>query len=148
MNNHDVLVERARQAAANSYSPYSGFRFGAALVAGDGSVFCGANVENAAYPVSNCAEATAVNTAAAAGVRKIQTVAVACIDAASIDDAYPCGRCRQVMNEFGVETVLVATGAGPHRVHAFSELLPYGYSGGILRGEEEARGGVDRVPGE
>ena len=89
MNNHDALVEKARQAAANSYSPYSGFRVGAALVAGDGSVFYGANVENAAYPVSNCAEATAVNTAAAAGVRKIQTVAVACIDAASIDGAYP-----------------------------------------------------------
>ena len=148
MNNHDALVKKARRAAANSYSPYSGFRVGAALVAGDGSVFCGANVENAAYSVSNCAEATAVNTAAAAGVRKIQTVAVACIDATTIDDAYPCGRCRQAMNEFGVETVLVATRVGPHRVHALSELLPYGFSGGILRGEKGAHRGVDRAPGE
>ncbi len=137
MNDHGTLVERARRAAVNSYSPYSRYRVGAALVSGDGAVFCGANVENASYPVSNCAEATAVNTAAASGVRKIDTVAVACIDAVSIEDAYPCGRCRQVMNEFGVETVLVAAGAGPYRTHALSELLPYGFSGDVLLGEEE-----------
>ncbi len=132
MNDHGALVERARRAAENSYSPYSRFRVGAALVAEDGSVFTGANVENAAYSVSNCAEATAVNTAAAAGVRRVHTVAVACIDAPSIDDSYPCGCCRQIMNEFGVETVLVAAGAGAFRVHAFSELLPYGFSGETL----------------
>ncbi|MYJ16174.1 MAG: cytidine deaminase [Acidimicrobiia bacterium] len=141
MTGHDSLVDRARRAARNSYSPYSGFRVGAALVTGDGSIVCGANVENAAYPVSNCAEATAVNTAAAAGARRIGTVAVACIDADSIADAYPCGRCRQVMNEFGVETVLVATGAGSYRVHILSELLPYGFSGDFLRGGGEAPAG-------
>ena len=148
MTDHDALVDKARRAARNSYSPYSRFRVGAALLTGDGSVFCGANVENAAYPVSNCAEATAVNTAAAAGVRRIRTVAVACIDADSIVNAYPCGRCRQVMNEFGVETVLVATGDGPYRVHGLSELLPYGFSGDFLRGEEEVAAGVDKTPGE
>lgn len=141
MKEHDALVERARRAARNSYSPYSRFRVGAALQTGDGSVFCGANVENASYPVSACAEANAVNTAAAAGARRIPIVAVACIDAESIADAYPCGRCRQVMNEFGVETVLVATGDGPHRVHGLSELLPYGFSGDSLRGGGEAAGG-------
>jgi len=126
------LVERARQAALNSYSPYSRFRVGAALRSADGVLYTGANVENAAYPVSNCAEVTAVNTAVAAGVRKIDTVAVACLDADSIDDSYPCGRCRQVMNEFGVERVLVAAGQGPHRAHSFPELLPYGFSGETL----------------
>ncbi len=141
MIDHDSLVDRARRAARNSYSPYSGFRVGAALLTGDGSVFCGANVENAAYPVSNCAEATAVNTAAAAGTRRIRTVAVACIDADSIANAYPCGGCRQVMNEFGVETVLVATGDGPYRVHGLSELLPYGFSGGFLPGGGGGSGG-------
>ncbi len=133
MVEHRDLVERARRAAENSYSPYSGFRVGAALVAGDGTIFSGANVENAAYPVSSCAEATAVNTAAAAGVREIGVVAVACVDAVSIDDSYPCGRCRQIMNEFGVKTVLVASGDGPHRVHAMSELLPHGFGGESLR---------------
>lgn len=148
MSDHDALVAKARRAAANSYSPYSRFRVGAALVTGDGSVFGGANVENAAYPVSNCAEATAIHTAAAEGARRIPTVAVACIDADSLADAYPCGRCRQVMNEFGVETVLVSTAEGPYRVHALSELLPYGFSGDSLRGEEERRAGVDGPPGE
>ncbi len=127
------LVDRARQAALHSYSPYSRFRVGAALLTGDSQVYSGANVENAAYPVSNCAEATAVNTAVAAGVRRIDTVAVVCLDADSIDDSYPCGRCRQVMNEFGVKRVLVAAGRGSHRAHALSELLPYGFSGESLR---------------
>lgn len=128
----EALVEEARRAGLKSYSPYSGFRVGAALVTAEGVLFTGTNVENAAYPVSNCAEATAVNTAVAAGVRKIDTAAVVCLDADSIDDAYPCGRCRQVMNEFGVQKVLVAAGDGPHREHALSELLPHGFSGETL----------------
>ena len=133
MTDDRSLVEQARRSALNSYSPYSRYRVGAALLTSDGQVFKGANIENASYPVSNCAEVTAVNTAAAAGVRKIDTVAVACLDADSIDESYPCGRCRQAMNEFGVEKVLVAAGSGPHREHALSELLPYGFSGESLR---------------
>lgn len=132
MNQHDILLERARQAGLNSYSPYSEFRVGAALLAGDGTVHTGANVENAAYPVSGCAEVTAINTAVSSGIRAIKIVAVVCLDADSIDDAYPCGGCRQVMNEFGVHTVLVAAGDGSHREHALSELLPYGFSGETL----------------
>lgn len=130
----DALVEEARRAGLKSYSPYSGFRVGAALLTGEGSLFTGTNVENAAYPVSTCAEVTAVNKAVATGERKIDTVAVVCLDADSVDDAYPCGGCRQVMNEFGVKRVLVAAGHGPHRVHALSDLLPYGFSGETLLG--------------
>ena len=126
------MVQQARHAARHSYSPYSGFRVGAALVTGDGDIYTGANVENAAYPVSTCAEVTAVNSAVAAGVRKIDTVAVVCLDADSIEDSYPCGGCRQVMNEFGVQKVLVAAGHEHHRVHALSELLPFGFSGETL----------------
>ncbi len=121
----DELVEEARSAARRSYSPYSRFRVGAALVADDGRVFVGANVENAAYPVSSCAEATAVNFAVAQGVRKIETLAVACIDAAAVEDAYPCGRCRQIMAEFDVERILVTTGSGEVREHTLDELLPH-----------------------
>ena len=123
-----TLVEMARTAAENAYAPYSGFRVGAVVVAEDGSQFSGANVENAAYPASSCAEATAINHAVASGVRKIVTVAVACIDAPSVDASYPCGRCRQIMSEFDVETVLVSAGTGEHRTHTLDELLPHRFS--------------------
>lgn len=121
------LVEAARAAAAGSYSPYSGFRVGAAVVSSDGTVFTSANVENAAFPVSQCAEANAVNYAVSQGHRRLPTIAVACLDASSIDVAYPCGRCRQIMSEFGVERVIVATAEGDAREHAFSELLPHAF---------------------
>lgn len=97
------------------------------MLADDGRIFTGANVENAAYPSSNCAEATAVAHAASEGMRKIKEAAVACIDATSLDAAYPCGRCRQILNEFDAEVVYVATGAGEVRAHTLIELLPYGF---------------------
>lgn len=127
--NRDELVAAARSAAERSYSPYSRFRVGAVVVAESGEVFTGANVENAAYPSSNCGEATAIHTAVAAGVRKIDKLAVACIDAADVQGAYPCGRCRQIMSEFGVETVLVAAGEGSEiREHTLDELLPHRFT--------------------
>ncbi len=119
------LIDRARAAALNAYAPYSEFRVGAVAVAEDGTEYTGANVENAAYPVSTCAEATAIVHAVASGARRIRSVAVACIDAGDIEGAYPCGRCRQIMSEFGVESVLVATAEGEHRTHALDELLPH-----------------------
>jgi len=120
------LVEAARAAALGSYSPYSKFRVGAVVVDADGEVFTGANVENAAYPASSCAEATAINAAAAHGVRKIGTVAVACIDATDTDGAYPCGKCRQIMSEFDVDNVIVTAAEGSEvREHTLDELLPY-----------------------
>jgi cytidine deaminase len=125
----DELVAAARAAAENSYSPYSSFRVGAVVVGDNGEVFTGANVENAAYPSSNCGEATAINTAVAAGVRKIDTLAVACIDAADVSGAYPCGRCRQIMSEFGVEKIIVAGGEGSEiREHTLDELLPHRFT--------------------
>jgi cytidine deaminase len=99
----DELVAAARDAALGSYSPYSKFRVGAAVLTDDGRLFTSANIENAAYPASQCAEANAINYAVSQGARKIDTVAVACIDAADTDLAYPCGRCRQIMSEFDVE---------------------------------------------
>jgi len=123
------LVEAARAAALGSYSPYSGFRVGAVVVGAEGEVFTGANVENAAYPSSSCAEATAINTAVSQGVRRIDTVAVACIDAEDTDGAYPCGRCRQIMSEFDVKQVIVVGGDGSEvREHTLDELLPYRFS--------------------
>lgn len=127
--NRDELVSAARAAAKNAYSPYSEFRVGAVVVGSNGEVFTGANVENAAYPSSNCGEATAIHTAVAAGVRKIDTLAVACIDAADVAGAYPCGRCRQIMSEFGVGTIIVAAGEGSEiREHTLDELLPHRFT--------------------
>lgn len=123
------LVESARAAALGSYSPYSEFRVGAVVVGSDGEVFRGANVENAAYPSGTCAEATAINSAASHGVRKIDMVVVACIDAEETDGAYPCGRCRQIMSEFDVDRVVVTAGEGSEvREHTLDELLPYRFS--------------------
>ncbi len=120
------LAEAARAAAEGSYSPYSHFRVGAVVVGSGGEVFSGANVENAAYPSGSCAEATAINAAVSHGVREIDTVAVACIDADDVSRAYPCGRCRQIMSEFGVKRVLVTAGEGSEvREHTLDELLPY-----------------------
>lgn len=125
----DELIELARAAAQNSYSPYSGFRVGAVVVADDGAVFTGANVENAAYPASSCAEATAINSAVAQGVRKIAVVATACIDATDIEGSYPCGRCRQIMSEFDVTSVIVTSGEGSEvREHTLDEILPHRFS--------------------
>jgi cytidine deaminase len=127
--NRDELVAAARAAAKNAYSPYSDFRVGAVVVTAGGEVFTGANIENAAYPSSNCGEATAIHTAVATGVRKIDTLAVACIDAADVEGAYPCGRCRQIMSEFGVETIIVAAGDGSEiREHTLDELLPHRFT--------------------
>jgi cytidine deaminase len=127
--NQDELAAAARKAAQRSYSPYSSFRVGAVVVGPKGEIYTGANVENAAYPSSSCAEATAIATAVSAGLRKIDTVAVACIDAADVDSAYPCGDCRQVMAEFEVDTVMVTAGDGTEvREHSLDDLLPYGFS--------------------
>jgi len=123
------LVAAARAAAEGSYSPYSGFRVGAVVVGSEGEIFAGANVENASYPVSSCAEATAINTAVSHGVRKIDTVAVAGVDADDVEGAYPCGRCRQIMAEFGVERVLVSASEGSEvREHTLDELLPHRFT--------------------
>ena len=126
--NHEELVAAARDAALNSYSPYSNFRVGAVVVSADGDLVGGANIENAAFPATSCAEATAIAAAASRGIREMTTVAVACIDADDVDGAYPCGRCRQIMSEFGVEKVLVTAGPGSEvREHSLDELLPYGF---------------------
>lgn len=127
--NRDELVAAARAAAAGAYAPYSNFRVGAVVVGAEGEIFTGANIENAAYPSSNCAEATAIGTAVSSGVRKIDTVVVACIDAEDVEGSYSCGRCRQIMSEFDVEKVIVTSGDGsPVREHTLEELLPHRFS--------------------
>ena len=127
--NNEELAAAARTAAEGSYSPYSNFRVGAVAVGADGDVFSGANVENASYPLTSCAETTAINAAVSQGIRKIDTVAVACIDADDIEGSYPCGGCRQKMAEFGVERVIVTSGEGSViSEHILEELLPHRFN--------------------
>lgn len=124
MNDYADLYQQARDAAANAYAPYSNFHVGAIVVAGDGRLFSGCNVENAAYGSGICAEGNAISSAAAAGVRKIDTVIVACLDGG---ECYPCGNCRQLMREFSVDTVVVQDGNGALRVHDFASILPHSF---------------------
>lgn len=128
MPDREALVAAAREAALGAYVPYSKFRVGAAVLAEDGTVITSANVENAAFPASQCAEANAVNYAVTQGHRRLPVVAVACIDADSTDSAYPCGRCRQIMSEFGVETIHVAANDGMINSHTMDDLLPHRFT--------------------
>lgn len=98
------LEKAARVAARTSYSPYSKFRVGTAVLAGSGRVYPGCNVENASYGLCNCAERTAIFTAAAAGEREIKAVVVY---TPTPTPTMPCGACRQVINEFGPNAIVV-----------------------------------------
>lgn len=122
---HD-LVALAREAAEKAYAPYSKFRVGAVALGSDGLTYAAANVENAAFPATNCAEAVAIGYAVSQGVRKIDQIAVACIDAPTQAAAYPCGQCRQIMSEFGVDEVHVTAGSGSKIAsHTLDDLLPH-----------------------
>lgn len=99
------LEAAARRAAATSYSPYSEFRVGAAVLTGSGRIFAGCNVENASFGLCNCAERTAIFAAAAAGERTLRAVAVY---TPTPEPTLPCGACRQVIHEFGPDAVIVS----------------------------------------
>ena len=124
------LIDEASTAAENSYSPYSHYRVGAVVVTADGQEFLGCNIENAAYGASICAEANAITTAAAQGVREIDTVAVTCLDG---DACSPCGNCRQIMREFNVCRVILTDDAGEPVEYALEELLPRSFGPEDLR---------------
>lgn len=101
-----ALSTAAAEATQRSYSPYSNFAVGAAGLTPDGQVFTAANVENASYVAGICAETALVGVLAAAGVERGETVAVA-VTGPTGDDLAPCGRCRQLLHEFGGPDLLV-----------------------------------------
>jgi cytidine deaminase len=118
------LVAAAREARTRAYAPYSGFHVGAAVLA-DGKVSTGVNVENASYPLSVCAERHAVAAAVLAGATSIEAVAVV---ADADDPTPPCGGCRQVLNEFGPDMLVVCEGGGGNRSRwRLSEILPHAF---------------------
>jgi cytidine deaminase len=96
------LIELANEARRRAYAPYSNYKVGAALMTRSGRIFTGVNIENAAYPTSICAERTAVFKAVSEGELDLEMIAVVTDNGGS-----PCGSCRQVLAEFGLETVVV-----------------------------------------
>lgn len=124
------LVDRAKEAMSLSYSPYSNFPVGAAILCLDGSVYLGANVENSSYPCGICAERNAIYHAMMEGKSKEDFKALAIIT--NTDEvASPCGYCRQVISELFPEngTILLANTKGDIRSTTIEELLPFAFQG-------------------
>ena len=117
------LLRVAEAAMHNAYAPHSRFKVGAALRAATGAVYAGANVENAAYPQGQCAEASAIGALIAAGEREIVAVAVV---AEQMEVCPPCGGCRQRLVEFGAADTPVYL--GPSHTTTLGELLPLSFS--------------------
>jgi len=136
MSDGERLIAAARAAAANAYAPYSGFSVGAALLMTDGSVVTGANVENASYGLSLCAETVATATASAAG-RLHDVAAVGIVGGMTgkegVAPILPCGRCRQVLNEAAQlgkrDLAIYCSGltGGPIAAYRLSDLLPHAF---------------------
>jgi len=122
-----ILVKAAIAAMDKAYAPYSNFPVGVAIRDDTGRIHSGANVENAAYPVGNCAEASAIAAMVMAGGAKIVTIAVAGGDGSSL--CTPCGACRQRIREFGDENtpILVADPNGLRARFTLGELLPHSF---------------------
>ncbi len=124
------LLSLAREAMQRSYSPYSRFRVGACLLCEDGRIFTGCNVENASYGLTNCAERTAIFKAVSEGATGFTAIAIA----ADRSAPWPCGACRQVLNEFAPDIrVLVTWGDGQIGADTLANLLPHSFGPKDLR---------------
>ena len=125
----DQWIAAARSARELAYAPYSNFRVGAALIAANGRIFPGCNVENLSYGLTQCAERVALGRAIADGVREFSTIVVV---ADTREPISPCGACRQVLSEFAPELkVVLVTLTGAVEEWSLAELLPRA-SKGIL----------------
>lgn len=124
------LVPRAIAMRENAYAPYSGFTVGAALVTQDGTVFGGANVENASYGLAICAERSAAVAAVSAGHREFRAIAIAGPEATV---TAPCGACRQFLNEFNPQLSVAYTAPDGVRVTTLDRLLPDAFGPKNLR---------------
>ena len=124
------LYETAERVSDNAYAPYSGFRVGAALLAGNGRVYTGVNIENSSFGATICAERTAFVKAVSEGERDFTAIAVTVRGKESV----PCGICRQFMYEFSPD-IFIITGTGREKldVRKLSDLLPLGF---VLEPEE------------
>ena len=127
-----ALERAAMEVRENAYAPYSGYRVGAALLADDGVIYRGANVENASYGLALCAERSAVSAAVAAGARSFRAIVVATGGARA---GSPCGMCRQVLAELGDSfPVRCVSDRGDRLDTSVEALLPHAFDGGFLDG--------------
>ena len=125
----EQLVSMAKEAMMNAYSPYSGYKVGAALLCKDGSVYTGCNIENAGYSATNCAERTAFFKAVSEGKREFTSIAICGGKDGVLDGEFPpCGVCRQVMQEFCEDEFLfyLASKDGIE-TYTLKELLPMSF---------------------
>eukprot|EP00794_Sanderia_malayensis_P011045 gene11046-12210_t len=138
MTDSEVIIKRVIsecvKAKENSYSPYSGFRVGAAILTDTGEIFSGCNVENVSYGLTICAERVAITKAVSEGHRKFKAIAITCDNNARF--LYPCGACRQVMVEFQAMEVYLVTADGKVKKCSMEELLPYSFSDDDLKAEK------------
>ena len=130
-----ALVQRAKEARQNAYTPYSGFAVGAALLCADGTVYAGCNIENAGFTATCCAERTAFFRAVNDGKRRFSAIAIAGGKAGEEPSQLcaPCGVCRQVMAEFcGPEFEILLTDGAGVKAYTLEELLPQAFGPGDL----------------
>jgi cytidine deaminase len=128
-----TLVDRARLASQRAYSPYSQFQVGAAVLTDTGEIYSGCNVENASYGLTICAERNAIFQMVSAGSHRIMAVAVF---TPTPTPTAPCGACRQVIQEFGADAVVLSTCNGPGILRmTLSQLLPAAFGGSQLTGD-------------
>ena len=125
----EQLVSMAKEAMQHSYSPYSGYKVGAALLCKDGSVYTGCNIENAGYSSTNCAERTAFFKAVSEGKRGFEAIAICGGKDGVIEDVFPpCGVCRQIMREFcGDEFLIYLVSKEGIETYTLKELLPVSF---------------------
>ena len=130
----EELIEKAKEARSLSYSPYSHFAVGAALLCKDGSVYVGANIENSSYPLCMCAERNALYNAKMHGVKKEDMVALA-LSADTDEPCSPCGACRQVISELmpNKAPIYMANFEGKVKETNAEELLPFAFSAEDLK---------------
>lgn len=127
MTKQDIqqLIECAIEARQQSYSPYSNFAVGAAILCEDGTIYKGCNIENASYGLTNCAERTAIFKAVSEDHRKFKALAVV---ADTEGPCAPCGACRQVMSEFNIPTIIMVNLTGHVEIVSIEDLLPFSFS--------------------
>jgi cytidine deaminase len=127
----EELLNAAHNVRAHAYTPYSGFQVGAAIDVGDGVLFAAANVENASYGLSTCAERGAISAAVSAGYKQIIAIAIAGPPGVA---TAPCGACRQIIAEFGRDVRVIYTDASGPQTTTIDALLPHSFGSASLPG--------------